>query len=98
MVDLAVVDAGDVVMPSGDTTNSLARLEEAVHRIATSGAVPVVLGGDHTVAPSRCDRGGPPRGLGTGLGPPFRRPCRHRRPPVRIPRRPRHPDAPADRV
>ena len=50
LVDLAVVDAGDVVMPSGDTTVSLARLEEAVYRIAASGAVPVVLGGDHTVA------------------------------------------------
>ncbi len=50
LVDLAVVDVGDVEMPSGDTATSLARLEEAVHRVATSGAVPMVLGGDHTVA------------------------------------------------
>jgi agmatinase len=50
LVDLAVVDAGDVEMPSGDTATSLERLEEAVLRIASAGAVPVVLGGDHTVA------------------------------------------------
>ncbi len=47
--ELAVVDAGDVEMPSGETGASLARLEAAVQRIATSGAVPVILGGDHTI-------------------------------------------------
>jgi len=50
LVDLRVVDVGDVEMPSGDTELSLRRLEDAVARIATSGAVPVVLGGDHTIA------------------------------------------------
>ncbi len=50
LVDLRVVDVGDVQMPPGDTELSLTRLEEAVTRIAASGAVPVVLGGDHTVA------------------------------------------------
>jgi agmatinase len=50
LVDLGVVDVGDVVMPSVDTDASLARLEAAVRRIAESGAIPLVLGGDHTIA------------------------------------------------
>jgi agmatinase len=37
-------------MPSVDTDASLARLEAAVRRIAESGAIPLVLGGDHTIA------------------------------------------------
>ena len=48
--DLRVVDAGDVVMPPGEIQPSLRRLEAAVHAVAAAGAVPVVLGGDHTVA------------------------------------------------
>jgi agmatinase len=50
LVELSVVDAGDVLMPSGETEPSLKRLEDAVFRIADSGAIPIVLGGDHTVA------------------------------------------------
>jgi agmatinase len=50
LVELGVVDVGDIEMPSGDTELSIARLEEAVARIAASGAVPLVLGGDHTIA------------------------------------------------
>jgi agmatinase len=50
LVELAVVDVGDVEMPSGDTPLSLERLERAVETVARSGAVPVVLGGDHTIA------------------------------------------------
>ena len=50
LVALGVVDVGDVEMPSGDTELSLSRLEEAVARIAAGGAVPIVLGGDHTIA------------------------------------------------
>jgi len=37
-------------MPPGNTELSLQRLEAAVTRIAASGAIPVVLGGDHTIA------------------------------------------------
>ncbi len=48
--DLRVADAGDVEMPSGDTEVSLRRLEAAVHRACHGGAIPVILGGDHTVA------------------------------------------------
>jgi agmatinase len=50
LIALGVVDVGDVEMPSGDTEPSLSRLEEAVARIAAGGAVPIVLGGDHTIA------------------------------------------------
>ncbi len=47
---LAVVDLGDVEMPSGETERSLAALEGAVEAVARAGVVPVVLGGDHTIA------------------------------------------------
>ncbi|MFP5218863.1 MAG: agmatinase [Actinomycetes bacterium] len=48
--DLRVVDAGDVEMPPGHAERSLRALEEAVSVVASAGAVPVVLGGDHSVA------------------------------------------------
>ena len=50
LIELGVVDIGDVEMPSGDTERSLERLESAVTTVARSGAVPVILGGDHTIA------------------------------------------------
>ena len=50
LVELGVVDVGDVEMPSGETEKSLERLEERVYLVASTGAVPVVLGGDHTIA------------------------------------------------
>jgi agmatinase len=50
LVDLAVVDAGDVEMYSGDIEKALAALEAAVEKVARSGAIPVVLGGDHSIA------------------------------------------------
>jgi agmatinase len=48
--ELQVVDVGDVTMPPGETESSIERLEQAVHAIALAGAIPVVLGGDHTIA------------------------------------------------
>jgi agmatinase len=50
LVDLGVVDLGDVEMPSGETEKSLALLEERVAAVAGAGVIPVVLGGDHTIA------------------------------------------------
>jgi agmatinase len=47
--DMKVVDAGDVEMYSGDVEKSCASLEAAVTMIAEAGAIPLVLGGDHTV-------------------------------------------------
>ena len=48
--DLLVVDAGDVEMYSGDVETSIANLEDAVYKVTSSGAIPLVLGGDHTIA------------------------------------------------
>jgi agmatinase len=50
LVDLTVVDLGDVEMPSGDTERSLRLLEERVTAVAAAGVIPIVLGGDHTIA------------------------------------------------
>jgi agmatinase len=50
LVDLGVVDLGDVEMPSGDTEKSLGLLEALVATVAASGVIPIVLGGDHTIA------------------------------------------------
>ncbi|HUC57851.1 MAG TPA: agmatinase [Streptosporangiaceae bacterium] len=49
LTELLVADAGDVEMPSGETEASLRKLEEAVHTAAAAGAIPVILGGDHTI-------------------------------------------------
>jgi agmatinase len=48
--DLRIVDVGDVEMLPGEIQMALARLEDAVAAIAEAGAIPVVLGGDHTIA------------------------------------------------
>ena len=47
--DLRVVDAGDVVMAGVEGRAPLDALEHAVQRAAEAGAVPVILGGDHTI-------------------------------------------------
>jgi agmatinase len=48
--DLRVYDAGDVELFSGDAERSVRDLQAAVYGIARSGAIPLVLGGDHTIA------------------------------------------------
>ena len=48
--DLRVLDAGDVEMYAGDEMGSHAAVEEAVHTITAAGAIPVILGGDHSIA------------------------------------------------
>src|SRR4051795_11156269 len=48
--DLRVLDAGDVEMYSGDIETALPVLEAAVEKVARAGAIPVVLGGDHSIA------------------------------------------------
>jgi agmatinase len=48
--DLRVLDAGDVEMFSGDAERSVRDLQQAVFTVAATGAVPVILGGDHTIA------------------------------------------------
>src|SRR5882672_8634310 len=48
--DLRVYDAGDVEMFSGDAERSVRDLQLAVYAVAAAGAIPLVLGGDHTIA------------------------------------------------
>lgn len=48
--ELRIFDAGDLLMPGGDLTASLKVLEEATELISRAGAIPVVLGGDHSIA------------------------------------------------
>ena len=48
--DLKVVDAGDLMMPGGNLVASLAVLREATEKISRAGAIPVILGGDHSIA------------------------------------------------
>jgi agmatinase len=48
--DLRVYDAGDVEMFSGDAERSVRDLRAAVYAVARTGAIPLVLGGDHTIA------------------------------------------------
>src|SRR3954466_9777817 len=62
--DLRVVDAGDVEMPPGDIERALGSLEEAVYAVASQGAIPLVLGGDHSIA--YADAKGVARHLGFG--------------------------------
>jgi agmatinase len=47
--ELGVIDVGDVEMPPGYIQEGLDRITAVVERIAGAGAVPIVLGGDHTV-------------------------------------------------
>jgi len=48
--ELKIFDAGDLLMPGGDLTGSLALLADATEIISRAGAIPVVLGGDHSIA------------------------------------------------
>ncbi len=49
LVELAVVDLGDVEMPSGDTERSLHALEDRISVVAGAGVTPIILGGDHSI-------------------------------------------------
>jgi agmatinase len=48
--DLRVLDAGDVEMPPGEVEKSLGALDDAVTTVSAAGAIPLVLGGDHSIA------------------------------------------------
>lgn len=47
--DMRVLDAGDVLMPGVEGKAPLDALERAVRTVAEAGAIPLVLGGDHTI-------------------------------------------------
>jgi agmatinase len=46
---LRVVDAGDLLLPVGYIEESIDLISAAVERISRHGAVPIVLGGDHSI-------------------------------------------------
>ncbi len=48
--DLNVKDAGDLLMPGGDLVSSLKVLESATEKLSRAGVIPLVLGGDHSIA------------------------------------------------
>jgi agmatinase len=50
LIELGVVDLGDVEMYSGDVERSLRALEARVTTVAKAGVLPIILGGDHTIA------------------------------------------------
>lgn len=62
--DLRVVDVGDVEVYAGDIERSLQTIRTAVARIAAAGAIPVVLGGDHSI--TYADASGVAEVLGAG--------------------------------
>jgi agmatinase len=62
--DLVVRDAGDVEMFSGDAERSCRDLEAVITTVAGSGAIPLVLGGDHTITWPNCTGVARARGWG----------------------------------
>ncbi|MEV8631907.1 agmatinase [Streptosporangium sp. NPDC051023] len=50
LLDLKVKDAGDVEMFSGDAHGAHAALARAVNTVSAAGKIPLVLGGDHSIA------------------------------------------------
>lgn len=62
--ELTVVDHGDAAVVPGDIAGSHRAIREAVEAVMNAGAVPVILGGDHSIAypdiaavASRCEPG-----------------------------------------
>jgi agmatinase len=49
LIELGVVDIGDIAVVPGYVDESLERIRDTVSGIARVGAIPVVLGGDHTI-------------------------------------------------
>ena len=49
LTTLKVVDAGDLLLPVGYIEESVNQISDAVEAIARHGAVPIILGGDHSI-------------------------------------------------
>jgi agmatinase len=62
--DLTVLDAGDVELFSGDAERSVRDLDAAITKASAHGAIPLVLGGDHTI--TWPDASGVARNVGWG--------------------------------
>lgn len=62
--DLKIYDAGDLLMPGSDLVASLGVLKDATEKISRAGIIPVVLGGDHSIASADVAGIATHRGLG----------------------------------
>ena len=62
--DLKVYDAGDLLMPGGDLVASLEVIANATEQISRAGIIPVILGGDHSIASADVAGIAKHRGLG----------------------------------
>src|SRR5215212_10379183 len=58
--ELRVVDFGDAPVLPADPVRSHAAIETTVAEVLAAGAIPVILGGDHSISEPRCARA-PPR-------------------------------------
>ena len=94
---LTVVDAGDAPVVPGRPERSLRVIHEKVRRVARAGAIPIVLGGDHSITYPVGRGGGPGARPRARRDRALRRPRRHGDGSVGIADRPRAADAPADR-
>ena len=90
-----VVDAGDANIVPAWIERGHAMIYRKVREVAETGAIPIILGGDHSITwPSAtADRRGPPAGQHRHR--PLRRPRRHGQRRLRRARQPRDADAPA---
>src|SRR2546427_1442295 len=66
--ELRVVDAGDIEMAGVEGQAALNALERAVQTAAEAGAIPLVLGGDHTITWPDGPGEAPGKGWGPGSG------------------------------
>jgi agmatinase len=93
---LDVVDAGDMPIVPGRLERGHAVIRARVEEVARTGAIPIVLGGDHSITYPSASAGQPSARHAAGDRP-LRCACRHGRqhgqPPF-----PRNADAPSDRV
>ena len=76
---LNVVDYGDAETVPGDTARSHDAIRQRVAEICAAGAIPVVLGGDHSIADPNMTAVADHHGPGTRRRDPLRRPRRHGR-------------------
>ena len=95
---LNIVDAGDAPVTPMDIERAHAVIERKVWDVARSGAIPIVLGGDHSITyPLGHGRGARGR-TRAARDRPLRRACRCRQRDVGQPALARHADAPPHRV
>ena len=95
---LTVVDAGDANIVPAWIDRAHALIYRKVREVAETGAIPIVLGGDHSITWPSATAIAEVRRAGQHRHRPLRRPRGHRQRRLGRARRPRDADAPAHRV